>query len=44
MWFSAVVADPQLVELPFREPPKTVASVVYQAHLYARKDIAPREA
>ncbi|KAF1957688.1 hypothetical protein CC80DRAFT_515786 [Byssothecium circinans] len=32
MWFSAVFADPNMVALPFRELPKTLFNLVYQAH------------
>ena len=32
MWFSAVFADPNTVALPFKEPPKTLITRVYQAH------------
>ena len=35
MWFSAVFADPSMVALPFKETPRTVFNLVYQAHRYS---------
>lgn len=44
MWFSAVFADPNTVALPFKEPPRTLFNLVFQAHRRSGREGAYNQA